>query len=560
MSAGSGSVPRERARVAVVGSGPAGVSAAARLVDEGLEVELFDYGTPPPAELEALGAELRSAAPSAAALQQLRGSAGAPRRARDGWLRLLRQLAGREPLLDLTHKTRLGSSYTSDGVERGIPLLPLGAGAPASRSLARGGLSNVWGAACYPLAREDYAGWPLAPGALDPHYARAARLLSLCESQDALADVYPLQAPCAAELPLNGAMQPLLAHWRSEARALAQLGVAAGRARLAVRAQASSEGHGCQACGLCLYGCPWDAIYRADWTLRALERRPGFRYRPGWLVTRFSERGDALALHALERGQGAPQEFAADALFLAAGTLSSLRIAASSLGRAGEPLRLLDNDLYLLPLLRLAGGRAGDAALCFSLNELVLRFSVAGVPLHLQLYALSPAVLERAGLALLPRSLQRAAQRLRTRLLLGFLSLPGEHSAAITARVRAEEPIAAIELRQERGAGSARLARAAARWLWRERRALGFAPLCAPLRSTPSGNSGGHLVGGLGLSAAPAGLASDLEGRVGGTRRVFAVDGASFPALPPQNSTYTIMANADRIAARYAERRRRGAP
>ncbi len=559
MSAAGGGDPTPRGRVAVVGSGPAGVCAAARLLDAGFAVELLDYGVEPPAELEALGAELRAAGPQAG--ERLRALAS---RADSGGLagatRLLRQLAGREALLDLTQKTRLGSGYVFRELERGHPLIALGPGAPASRSLARGGLSNVWGAACYPLAREDYAGWPLAVGALDPHYARAARLLSLSESEDGLREAYALHSEARAALPLNTASARLLEHWQRGAAELAALGVAAGRARLAVRAETSAEGSGCQACGLCLYGCPWDSIYRADWTLRGLERRSGFRYRPGWLVTRFEELAAGLRVHAQSAAQGAPLQTDCDALFLAAGTLASLRIAAVSLGRMAERVPLQDNDLYLLPLLRSAGGRAELSALRFSLNELALRFAVDGVPFHLQLYALSPAVLERAGLALLPRALQRRASALQGRLLLGFLYLPGAHSARIAARLREGAPVATIELEQRRNPESARLARAATSWLWRARRALGFAPLAPPIRSTPSGNSGGHLVGGLALSDAPRGLASDADGRVCGTRRVFAVDGSALPQLPPQNSTFTIMANADRVAARYAERVADGSP
>lgn len=557
MSGAGGGEPAPRGRVAVVGSGPAGVGAAARLLDAGFAVELLDYGVEPPAELEALGAELRAAGPQAGerlrALASRSGSGGLA-----GAVRLARQLAGREALLDLTQKTRLGSDYVFRELARGLPLVAVGSGAPASRSLARGGLSNVWGAACYPLARGDYADWPLAEGALDPHYARAARLLSLSECEDGLRQVYALHSETRAALPLNAATAGLLEHWQRAEAELSRLGVAAGRARLAVRAATDAEGSGCQACGLCLYGCPWDAIYRADWTLRGLERRRGFRYRPGWHVTRFEERAAGLRVHAQSAGEGAPLQTDCDALFLAAGTLASLRIAAVSLGLAGQRVRLLDNDLYLMPLLRIAGGSAEASALRFSLNELALRFAVEGVPFHLQLYALSPAVLERAGLALLPRALQRRAAALQGRLLLGFLYLPGAHSARVAARVREAAPVAVVELEQRRNPESARLARAAALWLWRARRALGFAPIAPPIRSTPSGNSGGHLVGGLALSREPRGLASDSDGRVCGTRRVFAVDGAALPALPPQNSTFTIMANADRVAAGHAERAARG--
>jgi len=48
---------------------------------------------------------------------------------------------------------------------------------------------------------------------------------------------------------------------------------------------------------------------------------------------------------------------------------------------------------------------------------------------------------------------------------------------------------------------------------------------------------------------------SDILGRPAGLRRVHIADGASFPDLPGEHLTYTIMANAARIAAQTTEGR-----
>jgi choline dehydrogenase-like flavoprotein len=53
------------------------------------------------------------------------------------------------------------------------------------------------------------------------------------------------------------------------------------------------------------------------------------------------------------------------------------------------------------------------------------------------------------------------------------------------------------------------------------------------------------------MSKNPSPLQTDIFGRVHGTSKVFAVDGSVLPSLPSQNLTFTIMANAHRIATEF---------
>jgi choline dehydrogenase-like flavoprotein len=533
------------------------VAAAGALLDGGLEVEMLDLGHEIEPEALALAGRLREAPGTAAdraLLSPPRPRAGGLARARH----LLAALSGRAPLLDLTEKARLGSLFVFRDVDWGIPVRAEGRAAPISRSLARGGLSNVWGAACYPLAAEDYAGWPLREADLAPHYAAAARLLSLIQPHDELARVYPLYGESSKGLPLNPPAASLAEHWRRHQSELAARGLCFGRARLAVRAEDGAEGQGCRLCGLCLAGCPWDAIYRADWTLAELGRRAGFRYRPGLLVRRFREEPGRVVASVLERGGGA-RELDYHALFLAAGTLSSLRIAAESQEAFGRRVRLLDNDVYLLLLLRTAGSAGPTARLHFGLNELALRVPVEGRSLHVQVYCLSPQVIERLA-AWLPRLVRRGLASLESRLLLAFVYLPAADSARLTARLEAGEPVGRLVLEQSRGPASRRLADGLRRALCDAAGALGLRPLGPALRSTPAGHSGGHLAGALPMSERPGPLETDPDGRLGGAGRVYVVDGAALPRLPAQNSTFTLMANARRIAAGFADRAGAGPP
>lgn len=548
------------ARVAVVGSGPAGVAASRALLDGGHAVEMLDVGYEIEPEAHELAARLRAGAPEAEDRRRLQ-----PDRAQVGpaafVAHLFASLTGRAPILNLMEKGRLGSLFTFRGVEEGIPAV--GGGAPLARSLARGGLSNVWGAACYPLTEEEHRDWPVGARELAPHYRAAAEMLSLIQVDDDLASVYPIHGAASDGLPLNPPAAALSRHWSARRDTLADDGVRFGRARLAVREPDVNGAGGCQLCGLCLSGCPHDAIYRADWTLAELERHPNFRYRAGWWVRRCAERpaGVDVIASQLDTGLGGldglegkeTETLGYDAVFLAAGTLSSLRIAAESRGAEGRETRILDNDLYLLPLLRSGGGLDGGGDLRFTLNELALRKELGGCPLHIQLYCMSAQVVDRFRplLGPLPGRVRERLESLLSRLMLAFVYLPGDHSAHLAGRVEPGPAGTRVELSWRRNRESARIARRAAVWMARRSRALGLLPLMPPLRCTPAGHSGGHLAGALPMRDRPGLLECDARGVLSGQGRIHVVDGAALPTLPAQNSTYTIMANAHRIGSAF---------
>jgi choline dehydrogenase-like flavoprotein len=431
---------------------------------------------------------------------------------------------------------------------------------PSLVRLRRGGLSNVWGASCYPLRKEDASAWPISSEDLVPHYARTAELLGLVQGDDDLARAYPLygtRAGAAARNPDSPA-EFVLAHWEARRSALARQGFAAGRTRLAVRPE-GAEGDACRRCGLCFYGCSFGAIYSARRTLAQLGGQPGFRYRPGLLILDFREQDGAVHLRARRQATGAIESEAYDALFLAAGTLSSLRIAVDSLGLYHQPAQLLDNDMILAPVLLTSHRSSGRFRSAFTMGEAVLALDpgvVAPRGVHMQLYSFHEFFLAELAevIAGLPAGVQRAVWAVLNNLLVGFIYLSGRDSVIASARVcrrREDEDISRIHIDTAPYAESRRIRKRLFRHLCRARRDLGFLALPALAKATPFGFSG-HLAGSLPMSRSPGPLQTDADGCLAGTRRVYVVDAAALPALPAQNATYTVMANAMRVADRFA--------
>lgn len=556
-------------RVAVIGSGPSGVAAASVLRHRGIAVTLLDGGRRPGPDSAALAEGLRTRLDAG-----LRPTGPQMRALRDpvktgGTLRDFgRLLTGRPMDPRGIRKRVLGSDHAFAGADEVLPL----EGHWLARTLAVGGLSTAWGAACYPLRPDETAAWPLPPGALDPWYGEAARLLGRRWSVDDLATVYPMPEGTAreAELPLPEAMQDpvfsaLTAHWDAHRATLRAEGLRGGAARLAVMPPRPSGEDGaataCRRCGLCLFGCPWGAIWSADHALSALAA--GLDHRTGWRVTRLEETADGTAEAvwlACVRPDGTAARLGPfDAVVLAAGALGSLRLVADSLPADRKPITagLVENDMLVMPF-ALSPAVRDDTGRppAFALAQGVLALDPtpdSPYPAHLQLYRPTERLLGPLGrlLGSLPPALAGVAARQARRIVIGSLYLHGAASRALSVTVTPDR----MTVQGDRtNTGIAAEADALDR-LTRAAHGTGLTPLRRLAQRLPPGFSC-HLGGTLPMTATPPDdrrPSCTPQGRIRGLRRVYIADMASFPTMSAQNPTFTAMANAMRIARSMAD-------
>ena len=142
--------------------------------------------------------------------------------------------------------------------------------------------------------------------------------------------------------------------------------------------------------------------------------------------------------------------------------------------------------------------------------------------------------------------------------MLSFLYLPGCYSAKMQATLRKGLPRSIISIKQNTNPNSKIILRKTMLKLFHNRAALGLTPLFFAIPSSPKGPSGAHLSSSLPMSNDPGPLQTNKFGLVHGTSNIYTVDGSVLPNLPAQNSTFTIMANAHRIATEYGNRTTHG--
>ncbi|HET6161049.1 MAG TPA: FAD-dependent oxidoreductase [Dongiaceae bacterium] len=518
-------------RVAVVGSGPAGIACAKALARRGAQVDLIDVGERLSADRANLKQRLAAAAPThwsaadrAAAAENPTMRSGFPRKFLFGSDELLR------------------GQHAAAPVAADWPII--------AQNFAAGGLSVGWGAALLPIDTPDMAAWPFGRAALDASFARVLADLPLAARDDGLSTSFPLYGKSERALPLPGALRDLLTDL---GRGNLPADFRFGQARLAVHTEAHEAGLGCQSCGLCLSGCPYGAIHTMTAELETLKRGNAIAYRDGLLAlaVREDERGPLLQLCDLAAGTRREDRY--DSIFIAAGAFGSLRIALASQQAFDQPVVMRDSQKFILPLLRLKAAPM-EWPRALTLPGVFLDFKALDLSdhwIHTQISAMNGYVLERIGCGSDAPAWRRALLRpIAERLLIAWCGLHSDHSATVEAVLAAPDRTSPSTLRlaaRPHAEGRSAIRRAAGRLATAGRRfgTLAATPL---LQAVPVGG-GNHLGGCLPMRRQPAARwDTDELGRLQAWRRIHFVDGAVLPSIPATTLALTIMANADRIA------------
>lgn len=506
------------ADVMIVGSGPAGVSAAWPLLEAGVRVLMLD------------ASEGVLPYPAQASLADLRGDPG----------RWRTELGAGGPLADAgvspkfaTPLARAALAGFADAAKLTTDNF-MGLGSHAS-----GGLTRIWGALAARYGDADIAALP-GGGEFRTSYDRVAERVGVSGGQ-AIADADPQTfAPPVARF----ASRHLL---RGD-----QPGFDLVTAPNAVLVEPRGERLGCSACGLCLHGCARGSIYHSALELPALRRFPNFAYRAGITVQRLSAHGGVQTAEA-RIGHEAVR-FHAPVIILAAGTLATTSLALRRIGHVGAPVRIESNPVggiaFVVP--QLIGHDLPDRS--FALGQLFYTLEAAagveaaGVFYGADTLPLAP-VADRMPFSR-PYAL-RAARALAPALILATAYLPGRFSdneliveddgaggrIHITGRQSAE----AKQRLSQVFSSLAGIARRRGAWA-----IPGSRQMLAP--GADAHPAGTLPMGGKGVAA------TDANGELRGAKGVFVADGAALPLLSARHPTLTIMANADRVGRALAKR------
>ena len=428
-------------------------------------------------------------------------------------------------------------------------------------SFAQGGLAEAWTGGSFPFNDGELADWPIGYAELEPYYARVAGRIGVAGADDDLARFMPVHDHLGTPPDLDEHSRRLLDVYANKRDAVNRLGVWLGRSRMATLRDGTPLPEGRQGCthlGRCLWGCPREALYTPVITLRELLRHEHFTYRDGVYVTHFEAGDDGRVTQvAYETADGARGEQPVELLALGAGTLSSARIFLESLERAGgeAPVLggLMDNRQVLLPFFKLdMFARPFDPEtyqyhnLALGIDAQPAKEYVHGLITTLKTALIHPIVQS------VPFDLRSSLQIFRNvHAALGILNvnLHDDRRAENTLSLERDGERTTLHVHYSPSSAEPERVRRALAIAKRALRKLGcFAP--PGMQHTRPMGASVHYAGTLPMSAERRPLTTSPDCVSHDFDNLVLVDGSTFPFLPAKNLTFTLMANAARVADR----------
>jgi choline dehydrogenase-like flavoprotein len=447
-----------------------------------------------------------------------------------------------------------------DYVFEGIDSLPTSAtGFAPLGSYAQGGLAETWTGGVYPFNEAELRDFPFSFADLLPYYGLVAERIGIAGEIDDLARHYPLHENLRSPLELDEHSRLLLDTYGRKREELASLGVTLGRSRIAVLTEDHFPRKACARLGRCLFGCPVDALYTPLATLRRCFELPGFAYRGGRFVSclRLDSSRRIGAVVTKRLADSVEEEFAGDAFVLAAGTLSSARIFLETWkqekGEAPRLTGLMDNRQVLVPFLNLAMlGRAHDPD-TYQYHQLTARFETedARDAVHALVTTLKTALIHPI-VQRIPFDLKTALSVFRNvHAALGLVNVnfPDDRRATNWVELERQGQRSVLRVHYEPPPKEAARIQATTKRLSRFLRKLGCVVPVGLSHVRPMGASV-HYAGTFPMTREEARFTTDANGKARDFDNLWFADGSTFPFLPAKNLTFTLMANAARIAAR----------
>jgi choline dehydrogenase-like flavoprotein len=524
----------------VIGSGPAGTAATHALVKQGCRVVVLDAG-------KTLEPDRREVVERMSRQQP------------ESWHRedINLVVGNRRTTKDTVHsKLSYGSSYTFGS---SFPLLDIrwNGREGFNHSLAKGGLSNIWGSSLLSNRQADIEDWPVTVSELVPHYEAVMRFVPGTGIADNLEEILPTYSHQNNPLQPSHQGSSLLEDLEQNRDSLRKSGIIHGRSRLAIHANSASEGRHCTYCTLCLSGCPYGLIYSSSQTIDQLAEGENIDYRADHLVQSFESAGEEVIVRGIRPSTGNPFSIRAKRIFLGAGVLPTAMIVLRSIGAYDRPVRLVDSQYFIYPLLRFRVTHGVETERMHTAAQAFVEVDDRRVSrhlIHMQIYGYSTFLRDELMRTFLrwPLRSHLFRQHFLGRLLVaqGFIHSSESGSIELTLRKNSDGGVhldACVHRSRKALATVLKLG-----WkLLKSAPGLRAIPLIPGLR-VPEPGSGYHSGGSFPMREHPDDLETDVLGRLPTHPRVHIVDASVLPSVPATSITFSIMANAHRIATSAA--------
>lgn len=413
----------------------------------------------------------------------------------------------------------------------------------AVQSFASGGLANAWGAGLYRYNDQDLERFPFRKSDLTTYFDKLTQEIGISGTADDLTPYFGSAKFLQPPLKLSHNMEKLYQRYNLKRDILNHDGFYLGHARVGVLSKAKDGRPPCDYSNLEFWqDLPY--IYTPPITLRKLIANGKVVYQKEVLVKSWSEQPEGIRVEGIQTETNQPISFEGKKLVLAAGTINTTKIVLKTYRDYQKKLTLFDNPALQFPLIlpfslgrRLETNAFGLVQLNLIWESKIFSSIVQGSimeitsPRRAEFFANLPFS-ANANLALI-RYLLPAMMVIQL-----FFPAPCQKPSFLSLQKNGHLYIQGqsntIDIEKVKG-------------LLKHLRRLGAWSHPSLFVKVPTGH-GIHYAGTLPMKHSPKEYECDAFGKLYGSQNVCIADASGFPSLPAKNSSFTMMANAMRIA------------
>jgi choline dehydrogenase-like flavoprotein len=321
--------------VIIVGSGPSGVAAALGFAENGIVPLILDVGHEAP-EVKPPNMNFYDYRKTNDVFDVMIGRG----------YELLKHVIEKK-----TASPKVSSPYMQFVTRDAEQLSPVAGSSCVLQSFAKGGLASAWGAGLYRCIDYDLVSLPINAADLSPYYDRLTREIGISGDDDDLTPFFGPTEGLLKPVRLSNKLSKLFSAYKKKRGVLNAEGIFVGRSRLGILTSDYDDRSRCEYNNLEMWYPNLSYIYTPSFTLEKLIREGKVAYHKAVMVTSWSREENVIVVHAQNTKDNADISFNCKKLILAAGTINSTKIVLNTKKDFETILPLKDNSLVQIPLI-----------------------------------------------------------------------------------------------------------------------------------------------------------------------------------------------------------------
>ncbi len=488
----------------IIGSGPSAISAAFPLLEKGLNVLMVD-GSTEKKEIQSTD-------------NQNFGQFG----------------EHIPPANDQSPKTRLFDLSNATQIFKNLNMIS-SSQLNFSGAIKRGGLSNYWGAYIAEFDDNDLNNFPIKYNDLKDSYNFLYKKIAISGS---LGDDLSRFHGINMDIQKPYALYPTAASFLNKSRSIISPKIILGRSRNALASEQSSHQNACVGCNKCLLNCDYHSIFSSSQLIDDLKKFKNFTILDDFFVENLSFKNNLW----LASSTGKPV-LRAKKVLLGAGVLSTANLILNSFPAINKRLPLLNNPLISYPIISPSHFFRNYDVNFNALAQLALKYDYSDDHYAFgAIYSLESIPYEQYSIKL-PFNLsfnQYILSIIKTGILASTLYFPSHFSSNSLHRDSSGLHINAKFTEDFIFLINSVVIKTLRKYFFR------FGSFIPNFQILPIGTDN-HYAGTFPMGA-KGDYKTNAEGMLNNFNGLYIIDSSTFPFLPAKHLTFTVMANANRIA------------